>query len=520
MPRNKFIEIENKLGGKLTYSTALTIPPVPDFRGEFVPTAFQWSIINCNADLVGLTGAAGTGKTMAALYKALAYVDFSDSEPSYNIKGEGFKLFDNVLICRETYPMLEGIIRSLYELCPDGHHSPPSKRFLLPHGDGAYIAFEGINRPTSVRKKKGISYAYIFIDEANQLKKSTVFTILGWQRSVLTDTQGVLSFNAPMSPDEAWVVEDTFAPWINPDSRYLESGETLFYYNIDGKEYQTKSSKSFEHDGKLIVPSSRTCFIGMPDVNQHLASTGYYDRLKNYPEELREQLVNFNMESYRGAGILNFINWKDFREFRHDDDAKCIGIGIDPARLGSNNLVITPLYQNTDGSLCIPYQEVVPGVDVENGAAVLAVLKSCLLKWEIAYDVPIAVDIIGLGSSAYDSIEADGYETEGFNGTYRAEKWEIKGEFPFANLKSQILWEVRLMVKSGRLTISPRLDKLKYNLISWRWRLVSYRGKKAIEVINKKSDVKSLGNVSWDSPDWGDSACLAVRASNEEVEDT
>lgn len=375
-------------------STAPIWKPNPD-HPDGTPNT-QRLAYESQADIIGLSGSAGWGKTDLVL-------------------GLFANKHKNSVIFRRVFPNLRAIIERSRDIFNAGEPARPQDSFNESlhrwslDGGKRMLEFEACQMERDKYKQRGRPRDGYAFDEATEFTRSQVEFITGWNRS--TDSkqhcQIILPFNVPSTDTGTWVIE-YFMPWIaylfplkfsHPNPAH--PGELRWYATIEGKETECENGTPFTHKDEKIFPRSRTFFFGTLADNPHYDET-YLAVLQSMPEPERSRLLygNFAADTSIDPDQCIPTAWVRLAQQRwmerEKPDMPLSGVGNDLARGGSDALTIAKRYGNW-------FAEVikVPGVNVEDGPA------AAKLLWQALEDEPhigyINMDIIGIGSSPYDS---------------------------------------------------------------------------------------------------------------------
>jgi hypothetical protein len=150
------------------------------------------------ADIIGLGGAAGGGKT--------------DSVAGWAVTDH-----HRTLIVRREKTQTEGIIQRLTEILgsTEGYSSQKSAWHF---GDnGKLIEFAGLDNPGDERRWQGRPHDLKAFDEVTEMREQQVRFVMGWLRSsIVGQRQRVLmTFNPPTTDEGRWVIA-FFGPWLDP----------------------------------------------------------------------------------------------------------------------------------------------------------------------------------------------------------------------------------------------------------------------------------------------------------------
>lgn len=361
-------------------------PDHPDGRPNPQRLAYE-----STADVLGYGGAAGGGKS--ALLLGLAATAHKRS-----------------VIFRRVFPNLRGIIEESKALFDKGYNEMLHRWAL---DDGRIVEFEACQYEKDKEKQRGRPRDFYGFDEATEFTRSQFEFITAWNR---TTVQGqrcrvVMTFNPPTDDGGSWVI-DYFLPWFAhlfptrfTHPRPAAPGELRWYVTIDGEEVERPDATPFEHDGEILKPLSRTFIPARLDDNPHLATTNYRSTLQALPEPLRSQLLygDFAMQSAADPWQVIPTAWVKAAQARWMEREKpntpLSGVGVDVARGGQDAMVIARRY-----GTWFDEPTKIPGVNVEDGPTAAGLVYHALAdERHIGY---INVDVIGIGSSAYDSLAA------------------------------------------------------------------------------------------------------------------
>lgn len=456
------------------------------------------------ADVLGYGGAAGGGKS--ALLLGLAATAHRRS-----------------VIFRRVFPNLRGIIeesRALFN-AEGREHGMDSYNEMLHRwalGDGRMVEFEACQFEKDREKQRGRPRDFYGFDEATEFTRSQFEFITAWNRTTVTGQRCrvVMTFNPPTDEGGSWVI-DYFLPWLAflfparfTHPRPAAPGELRWYATIDGRETERPDGQPFEHDGERIQPRSRTFIPARLDDNPHLADGNYRSTLQALPEPLRSQLLDGDFTAQGATDPWQVIPtaWVKAAQTRwlemERPDTPLSGVGVDVARGGRDSMVIARRYGTW-------FDEPVktPGVDVADGPTAAGLVFQ-LLEHEphVGY---INVDVIGVGSSAYDSLAAmypDAARavnvSEGSDYVSMSKEERPKPLFKMRNARAEMYWRFReaLDPDGGRALALPPGNELVADLCAARYRVLAG----GIIQIEEKAHMKErLGR----SPDVGEAVMLA-----------
>ena len=441
----------------------------------------------CQADELFYGGAAGGGKTDLAI--GLAVTQHKRS-----------------LILRREATQLRGIIDRSREIIGDtGRLNENSGIWRL--GGGGVIELAGCKDEGDKRKFQGRPHDLIVFDEAPEFLESQVAFIGGWAR---TEIEGqrvriVYTGNPPTSAEGRWIVQ-RFAPWLDEQfADPAEPGELRWYAMVDDKETWVAGPEPFEHDGQTIFPRSRTFIPARVTDNPFYMATGYVAQLQALPEPLRSQMLYGDFDAGLEDDPWQIIPtaWVKAAQGRWREDGRptneqgdplpLTAIGCDPARGGKDKTVICKRY-GAWFDVPIGY----PGAMTQDGPRVAALVMN-----EREGEPIINVDVIGIGSSVYDSLVAQDITVNPVNFAEGSSATDKSGKFSMRNVRAAAWWAMReaLDPESKQDIALPPGGEVLADLTAPHWKL-STSG----ILVESKEDIKQrLGR----SPDVGDALVLA-----------
>jgi len=170
-------------------------------------------------------------------------------------------------------------------------------------------------------------------------------------------------------------------------------------------------------------------------------------------------------------------------------------VGVDPSRGGVDTTEIAPRRGNY-------YHELLsyPGRNVPDGPACAALVIEAIGE---DTEVPINVDVIGIGSSVYDIMYAQDYEIAPVNFSEKSLATDKSGRLKMRNVRAEVYWLFReaLDPKTGDDIALPPGDELIADLVTPQWRMTTT----GVLIESKKDIRKKLGR----SPGKGDAVVLA-----------
>jgi len=174
-------------------------------------------------------------------------------------------------------------------------------------------------------------------------------------------------------------------------------------------------------------------------------------------------------------------------------------MGIDVARGGEDQTVISKRYGNWFAPL-----DVHPGSATSDGQSVAR-----LVMEQIENGVVPAIDVIGVGSAAYDIMVLEGINVEPVNFAEGSDEYDKSGQLGFMNKRAECYWRLRELLDPANeeKVALPQDRELRADLCAARWKM-STRG---IQIESKDDIRKRLGR----SPDRADAIVLAARPNRE-----
>jgi hypothetical protein len=393
-------------------------------RPFWVPVNWaQRALLDCEADVIGFGGAAGGGKTDAAI-------------------GLGATQHKRVAFFRRESTQLVSVYDRIAELV--GNRDGYNSKWNLWRGVGprrATFEFGSVPSLGDEERYRGRPKDLLIVDEASNFLESVVRFLMGWVRT--TDPgqrcRTVLTFNPPASRDGIWLVR-FFAPWLDDKHpRPAKPGELRWYATIDKDETELTSPARFHHKGELIVPQSRTFLPSRVTDNPYLMGTNYYAQLQALPEPLRSQMLYGDFKIGMTDDPFQVIptEWVEAAMKRWTPRAvkqpmDCLG--VDVARGGADRTAIARRHGWW-------FDEVLTysGENTPDGPKVASLVMAA--KRDRA---PINIDVIGVGGSPFDFLRQADQQVEGVRMDAVDDKWTDKsGMLRLRNRRSQLWWRMR-----------------------------------------------------------------------------
>ncbi len=457
--------------------------PNPDKDGQRNP---QRLALETEADELYYGGAAGGGKTDLLLGCALTQ-------------------HRQAVIFRRIYPNLKAIIRRSVEIVGGEEQYRKSEK-IWELGDGRFLEFGSVQYEDDKRSWQGRPHDFYGFDEITEFTRSQYQFIIGWNRTTHSGQRCrvICAGNPPLDADGMWIIEE-FAPWLDDTfSDPAQPGELRwYYYDGDGVLHWQRTDAPVSVDGESIRPRSRTFIPASLSDNPHLAEDGrYISVLNSLPEPMRTRLKNGDFRAVQGIDPWQVIptEWVQAAQRRWAEREQPSGepdcVGVDVARGGRDKTVFAPRWGSYFGE-----PERTPGLLTSTGPLVAGLFQQ-------SYKAPgyINIDVIGVGSSAFDSVFAMYPSTPvqpinvGAGSTYT----DNSGRLKMRNLRSEAFWRMRdaLDPANGSDIALPPGNEVVADLCSARYQPLA----NGIVQVESKDDIKKrLGR----SPDVGDALLLA-----------
>jgi len=408
------------------------------------------------------------------------------------------------LILRREFTQLDGLIERSKEIVGLVGQYNEGKAVWRDLPGGGQLRFGGCQQEDDKQNFQGRPRDFIMFDEASQFLESQVDFITGWLRHEDPHQHCLVLYtsNPPTTAEGYWVIE-RFAAWLDPHHpNPAQPGEVRWYARLDGKWVERPDGQPFEHDSETITPKSRTFIPAGVDDNPYYRDSGYKAQLQALPEPLRSQMLKGDFTAGQDDDPWQVIPtaWVQVAQERWTErrqpDSPCDAMGVDVARGGKDQTMIAKRF----GSWFAPLERY-PGSATPDGPMVAALV----VQAATGYQPVINVDVIGVGSSVYDALAAQGeLWVIGVNVAEKSEVRDKSGKLGFVNKRAELYWQMReaLDPQTGDDIALPPDRELLADLCAARWKL-TVRG---IQVELKEDIKKRLGR----SPDSGDAVVLAL----------
>jgi hypothetical protein len=381
----------------------------------------------------------------------------------------------------------------------------PDHRFPI----GWYLHFGAASGPKAERKRMGRGYDFIGFDEVAEFPEKTYLFLSGWLRSSMHGQRLRIigAGNPPLDAEGAWVFE-RYKAWLDPDyPNPAKDGEVRWYArDKDGFEHEVDDDNHVLIKDEWLLPRSRTFIRGTLKENVYI-DPSYEGTLQQHAPGVRAALLHGDFTAWMRDDLWQVIptKWVLAAQQRwHKDgcpDAKMATIGVDPARGGEDETVISPRTQNY-----FHQQVCVPGKDTPDGPSVAALVLQQIAEDQ---DPLVLVDAIGIGGAVIDAL-VDKCRFGGLQSAGKSSAKEKTGHYGFVTLRSAWHWKLReaLDPDNGENLALPPCRQLRADLTAARYTVQS----NGIKVESKEDIYKRLQR----STDRGDALVYAFAESGME----
>lgn len=370
---------------------------------------------------------------------------------------------------------------------------------------GRALEFGAVQREDDKNKYKGRPHDLKAFDELPEFSESQYRFLIAWLRTSRLGqrTRVVGTGNPPTTAEGEWVIR-YWSPWLDPQHpRPAKPGELRWFASIDGKDVELASSDPIVHGGETIRPRSRTFIPARVEDNPYYMRTGYIDVLNSLPEPLRSQLRHGNFAAAQADNPWQVIPtaWVVAAQERWaknphpPEGVPLTQVGADISRGGGDATDLAKRY----GYWVAPVEKH-PGKQVPDGPAAAGLIFKAV---DGDTSVPIGIDVIGVGSSAYDHARGLSLNAIALNGSEASSATDKSGKLHFVNKRAEWHWRLReaLDPTSGMDIALPPDTELRADLCAPRWKPTP----RGIQV-EPKDDVKArIGR----SPDCGEAVIYA-----------
>ncbi|WP_232504717.1 terminase family protein [Acidovorax delafieldii] len=444
----------------------------------------QQSAYHSKADIVFYGGAAGGGKTDLLMGLALTTQEHS-------------------IIFRREAVQLTGIEERMTKIL--GHRKGYNSQtgvWRLP--GNRVLELGSVKEPGDWVKYQGRPHDAKLFDEICHFTELQFRTLIGWLRTDRPEIRQrvVCAGNPPTTAEGEWV-KRFWAAWLDPQHpNRAKPGELRWYVTDEkGEDMEVPGPEMVLVGTELMKPKSRTFIPSSVDDNLFLASTGYKGTLQSLPEPLRSQMLrgDFSAGAADPAWQLIPTEWVKAAQARwqpRQDKGPMTVLGLDPARGGTDK---TSVARRHDCWFDVLISE--PGIVTKDGPTTAAFTAPLVRN-----GAPIAVDAIGIGSSALDFIQGLGLLVYAVVGSERSDHMDKAGTMRFRNRRAEMYWRLReaLDPTAEQPIALPPDQELLGDLTAVRYKVVTMGQGAAIQIRDKDEIREALGR----SPDKGDSVAM------------
>lgn len=443
-----------------------------------LPNSPQQMAYDSIADVIGMGGAAGGGKTDLILGKSL-------------------NQHRRIAVFRVNGTEHEACIDRLEEILGTRVGFNGQKGIWRKAGPRqVQVEFLSIPNMGDEQKYRGRPHDLKAFDEVSEMVEFQVRFLLGWLRTTVKGQrcQGLLTFNPPTSAEGRWII-DFFAPWLDPKHRNpAQPGELRYFVMLDGVETEIDDARPFvlingepfydfdpndyvKRKDEILKPQSRTFIPARVSDNPYLVGTNYMTQLQSLPEPLRSQLLYGDFQAGMEDDAMQVIPtaWIDAAMARwkpRSPKGEMMSVGIDVARGGKDETIIARRHKFPEKpnvrALWFDVPLAYPGTATPDGPTVAGLTIAATRD-----NAPQHIDIIGVGASPYDFLNENNQQVIGVNVSEMATATDKSGMLRFSNQRSQDWWMMREALDPSNDTgiELPPDKKLATDLAAPKWRV-------------------------------------------------
>ncbi len=422
-----------------------------DLRDYYIPTPKQheFHIHPARWRLYG--GSMGGGKTYAVVAEAL----------KLSIKYPGNR---GAFIRKTLRNLRQTTLITFLRICPpeliESFNKSEMEITLI---NGSTILFiEGdVGKDPNLNKLKGLEVGWFCIEEADEVHEKVfriMTTRLRWKlpSGVYPRRVGFLTCN----PEDSWL-----------KSRFVDVQLPHHAFIPALPRDNPKLPKSYMADMMAILTPE--------EIERYIRGSW---QVKDSPDQLIHYKWVKNAERLEDLDILDLVGTQ--------------GMGVDVARFGDDDSVISYTLREGEDMIHLLSQEAVHGWDVRQ----LSDLVGTRITERGIRPDQVGVDGVGLGAGVVDNLRGSGWKVKDFQagGSPQPTKSKVK----FKNMRAQGYWGLREMFRDGTITI-PKHQRLREDLLAHRYKLSSER---MVTILSKEEMKKATGV----SPDYSDSLMMAT----------
>lgn len=444
----------------------------------------QRSAFDSKADILFYGGAAGGGKSSLML-------------------GLSITTQNRSIIFRRESVQLTGLEEDMTRIIGtrEGYNSTTGM-WRLP--GGRTMELGSVKEPGDWIKFQGRAHDFKGFDEICHFTEGQFRALIGWLRSddPAQRQRVVCAGNPPTDASGEWV-KRFWAAWLDPQHpNPAKPGELRWYVtNEKGEDQEVPDGEPVLVGKDWMKPKSRTFIPSSVDDNLFLSSTGYKATLQSLPEPLRSQMLrgDFNAGAADPAWQLIPTEWVKAAQARWVDrqvKGPMTCLGLDPSRGGMDKTSAARRHGAWFDKLITA-----PGAVTKDGPTTAGFVAPLVRN-----GAPIAVDGIGIGSSALDFINGLGLLVHSVIGSEGSTLMDKAGQLRFRNVRAEMYWLMReaLDPENPEPISLPPDSELEADLCAVRYKVVTM-GTQAAILIRSKDEIREvLGR----SPDKGDSVAM------------
>jgi len=447
-------------------------------------SAPQTAAVFCKADELFYGGQAGGGKSDLVL-------------------GLSIIAHEKSIIFRREFAQLTALIERSREILTDIARYNGQEHIWRDIPNGRTLEFGGVQHEDDKRRYQGRPHDLKAFDEVSEFTESQFRFLTGWARSTNPNQRVriVATGNPPTHAEGMWVIE-YWAPWLDDQHpNPAKPGDLRWFAVVGGKDAEVDGPEPFVHEGETILPKSRTFIPAALSDNTYLAESGYAAILQGLPEPLRSQLLygDFSIGVQDDPWQVIPTEWvrAAFRRYEEGPkpDTPLETLGVDVARGGDDQTVICKRH-----GYWFPPLLKYPGRDTDDGPKAAAMVMRALGDNR----AQINIDVIGIGSSAYDSLVGQNFAVTGVNFAAKSGAMDRAGQLTMRNKRAEAYWKARESLdpaKGDALAIAPD-NELLADLTAPKWKITP----QGIQIESKVEIQKRIGR----STDCGDAFVLAL----------
>lgn len=448
---------------------------------------------------------------MALLSQAdeLFYGGAAGGGKSALIVGLAVECHTRSVIFRRVYPNLKGIMSYARKVIGSAAKENKSdKIWTWPDGEKT-LEFGAVQLEDDKTNWQGRPHDLKAFDEITEFTEGQYVFICGWNRSEdhKQRVRVVVTGNPPTSESGSWVLQ-RWGAWLDKKHAHpAKDGELRWYATIEGVEKEYLDGQPFEYKGETIYPRSRTFIRASVNDNPYYAhDTHYLSVLQSLPEPLRSQMLKGDFDAaqeddpWQVIPTLWVLAAQERWNKREKPDVPLSGVGLDPARGGADKACEAKRFDNW-------FDHIVrwPGKTVPTGPALAALVNNDLSP--LIGDGPqpyINVDVVGVGSSPYDSLTSMFTTVYPVNAAEGSDYRDRSKRLKMRNRRAEMYWRMRdaLDPEHGDDLALPPDPELLADLCSARYEVTT----NGVLIEDKEKIRQRIGR----SPDVGEAALMAL----------